>query len=284
MLTFKELQEKLMIFGKRAYPQFGNVVILVGGAGSGKGFQTSNLLGIEGKTFDVDKLKELTVRLPKFTQKIKDETGHDITQFNMKNPEEVSKLHDILASVYRVPNKSQEAMFGSILTSENKPNLIFDVTLKDITKLESISRNVRELGYDKKNIHIVWIVNDLDVAREQNKKRSRVVSDEILLVTHKGASMTMKEILDMGNKITKYMDGVIYISFNKIKVDTTKVDSETSKTGTALPTRADSKGSYIKDANYIKVKEQGKPQISSEELPFEVYSKIKKYTPDIEGW
>ena len=38
-LEHKSLQEKLITFGKKAYPKFGNVVILAGGAGSGKGFQ-----------------------------------------------------------------------------------------------------------------------------------------------------------------------------------------------------------------------------------------------------
>ena len=32
------LIEKLITFGGKAYPKFGNVVIMAGGAGSGKGF------------------------------------------------------------------------------------------------------------------------------------------------------------------------------------------------------------------------------------------------------
>lgn len=59
MKSFKEfmLDEKLMIFGKKAYPQFNNVLILAGGAASGKGFVTQKLIGMEGVVLDVDRVK-----------------------------------------------------------------------------------------------------------------------------------------------------------------------------------------------------------------------------------
>lgn len=276
MITLGEylsLNEKLMVFGKVAYPKFGNVVILAGGAGSGKGFQKSNLLGIEGKSFDVDALKELAVKSVKFAAKVKEETGHDIKTFDMKNPDNVGKMHDILSSVYNITNKSDQTVFASILTAdaERKPNLIFDVTLKDMTKLESITRNAQELGYNKTNIHIVWVVNDISVAIDQNQKRSRVVPDEILMATHEGAALTMKKILDMDDKLTKYMDGAIYISFNRVGTDTT-----VAKSGKG--------GAYVKDANYIMVKKQGSPQLSSAELGDSVYNKIKDYIPKVNSW
>ena len=56
------ISEALITFGKSAYPKFGNIVILAGGAGSGKGFQKNNLLGIEGTNVDVDAIKELATR------------------------------------------------------------------------------------------------------------------------------------------------------------------------------------------------------------------------------
>ena len=49
---YEELVEKLITFGNRAYPKFGTVVIMAGGAGSGKGFVKERLLGVEGFTFD----------------------------------------------------------------------------------------------------------------------------------------------------------------------------------------------------------------------------------------
>ncbi|UQJ94980.1 hypothetical protein IANJMKHF_00074 [Klebsiella phage CPRSA] len=66
MKSFKQftestLTEALITFGGRAYPKFGQVVILAGGAGSGKGFTLEKLLGIEGITLDVDALKKLVM-------------------------------------------------------------------------------------------------------------------------------------------------------------------------------------------------------------------------------
>ena len=53
---YDDLLEALITFGGQAYPKFGNVVIMAGGAGSGKGFVKDKLVGVEGFTFDVDAL------------------------------------------------------------------------------------------------------------------------------------------------------------------------------------------------------------------------------------
>jgi hypothetical protein len=66
------LLEKLITFGGQAYPNFGNVVIMAGGAGSGKGFVKDNLVGMEGFVFDVDELKTLAAKTPMIIKKIKD--------------------------------------------------------------------------------------------------------------------------------------------------------------------------------------------------------------------
>ena len=267
------ISEKLMIFGGRAYPKFGNVVLIVGGAGSGKGFQLDMLVGIEGKVFDVDALKMLAIKSNIFATRVKEETGHDLKQFDLKIPENVSKIHEILANVYGTTKKAEQLAFTSILaaTADRKPNLIFDVTMKDLSKLESISRNVSELGYTKENIHIVWVVNDIEVAVKQNKERNRIVPEEILMATHEGAAMTMKKLLDMGSKLEKYMNGDIYLSFNKLEVDTELVKSKSG-------------GNCIKKADYVKVKEQGRAQKSSAELDQRIIDKIKEYTPDMNTW
>ena len=79
MLTFRdylaeeytELVEKLITFGGQAYPKFGNVIIMAGGAGSGKGFVKDKLVGAEGFVFDVDELKKLAAATPAIVRKIR---------------------------------------------------------------------------------------------------------------------------------------------------------------------------------------------------------------------
>lgn len=269
------LMEKLIVLGPSAYPRFGNVVILAGGAGSGKGFVKDKLVGVEGKEFDVDALKTLAAKAPKIRKRVKEEFDVDIQELanNLKNPDNVGKLHDIIGGELRLDKKKQSAIQTSILTAhpDRRPNLIFDVTLKNLQKLSDIARWSRDLGYDPKNIHIVWVVNDIEVAKAQNAKRARQVPLEILLNTHRGVSQTMADIIGMGKSLSKYMDGDIVFAFNKVGVD-----SEVVKSGKG--------GSFIKSAEYFYAKKRGKPVKSLKELGPDVIRKIQSYVPKNVEW
>lgn len=302
VLSFKEynsylreaqLDEAVITLGGRMYPNFGQVVILAGGAGSGKGFVTDNLIAVEGKTLDVDELKKLSIRSTKFSQKVKDELGVDIKDFDLKNPAMVSKLHEIVGGVYNLPNRQQRALFSSILSAheDRKPNILFDVTLKGLGKLEEISRSVQELGYKKEDIHIVWVVNSFEVAIEQNQQRARVVPEEILIDTHEGVALTMNRILDMGRDLQRHMDGDIVLAFNRARVDSTyiqrseeEVDASMADRKSAIPTKQRSRGAYIEEANYLHVKRKGRPQMGVAHLPRIIYNKIKSYIPVTKTW
>jgi hypothetical protein len=277
---YAELSEKLITFAGKAYPKFGNVVIMAGGAGSGKGFVIDRLVGLEGYTFDVDQLKSLAAKTPAIIKKIKDEMGIDIADLaaNLRNPENVAKLHDIIGSYLGLDAARQKTLYTSILTAspDRKPNIIFDVTLKDLKKLETLTRQVTGLGYDKKSVHIVWVINDIEVAKAQNAKRDRTVPVEILVNTHRGAAQTMLDIVNMGNSLKKYMDGDIVFAFNKIGVDANLATSD--RGGSYI------KGPHIKDANYFYVKRSGKPVMDVETINKDVRAKIAQYVPKNAEW
>ena len=283
----EELLEKLITFGGKAYPKFGNVVIMAGGAGSGKGFVLGNLVGIEGKVFDVDELKTLASKTPVIRKKVKDELGVDLEKLagNLKDPENVGKLHGIIGDYLNLDDKVKGNLYQSVLLADpkRKPNLIFDVTLKDLRKLESITRQVSELGYSKENIHIVWVVNDIEIAKSQNLKRDRVVPTEILVNTHRGAQQTMADIVNMGKSLKRYMDGDIVFAFNKVGVDAnlTKSDKGGKKIGMKGNTKG---GSYVVDANYFYVKRKGKPPTPVDKLDKSIRSKIGDYVPKGVDW
>jgi hypothetical protein len=177
-----------------------------------------------------------------------------------------------------ITDKVEMNLFKSIATSapDRKPNLIFDVTLKDLDKLDRITRNVMPLGYEKDNIHIVWIVTPIEKARQQNiargasKPEGRMVSDEILLSTHKGAAITLHDLIySVDVSLAKYMNGDMWIAFNNAGADSTVKKSSAG-------------GSFIaKGAQYVKVKKQGSPiQIPEKELA----QKIASYVPKVTGW
>lgn len=272
-----QLMEALITFGGQAYPKFGNIVIMAGGAGSGKGFVKDKLVGMEGKTFDVDELKKLAAKAPAINKKVKAELGVDLAHLSTKlnDPENVSKLHEIIGDYLNIPDKQMKSFYASVLTAhqDRKPNIIFDVTLKDLAKLQKITRQVSNLGYDKTNIHIVWVVNDIEVAKKQNlnPERGRVVPVEILVNTHRGASQTMHDIVSMGDALKKYMDGDIVFAFNKIKVD-----SDVVKSGKG--------GEYVKDANYFYVKKKGKRAMPIDKITKDLGHKIAQYVPKNVEW
>lgn len=282
-----KLMEALITFGGQAYPKFGNIVIMAGGAGSGKGFVKDKLVGIEGFTFDVDALKTLAAATPAIQRKVKQELGVNLEKLagNLKNPENVGKLHQIIGDFLKLDNKRLKALYTSIMTADpdRKPNIIFDVTLKDLQKLEKLTRQASSIGYDKKNIHIVWVVNDIEVAKAQNLKRDRTVPAEILINTHRGASNTMNDIVNMGKSLKKYMDGDIVFAFNKVGVDSELVSSD--KAGQKIGMKGKTKGgSYIKDANYFYVKRKGKPPMPEAKLSMELRKKIQSYVPKSVSW
>jgi hypothetical protein len=116
----------------------------------------------------------------------------------------------------------------------------------------------------------VWIINDIEIAKQQNTQRDRQVPVEILVNTHRGASHTMHDIVNMGNDLKKYMDGDIVFAFNKVKVD-----SDVAK--------SDKGGMYIKDAKYFYVKRAGKP-VDETKLTADLRAKISSYVPPSVSW
>jgi hypothetical protein len=270
-----QLDEKLITFAKKAYPKTGNLLILAGGAGSGKGFILDNLIGLEGKVFNVDDLKSLAIKTPKIISRVKKEFDVDISKLQLTKGEDVAKLHDIIGTEMNLANKQQIRFFANALfqRADLKPNVIFDVTLKDLRKLQNITRMAEAVGYEKKNVHIVWVINDIEIAKVQNldPKRGRVVPVEILVNTHRGASQTMLDIMKMGTALKKYMDGDIVFAFNKINVDS---DLQKSKAG----------GSFIKKADYFYVKRSGKPATKFSDIGDNILKKIQAYVPNANTW
>jgi len=272
----QQINEKLITFAGKAYPQSGHVVIMAGGAASGKGFVQQNLLGIEGKTFDVDALKSLAIRMPKITKILKDK--FDIDKFDWRNSDHVSTLHIYLRDELGLVDKNEQKFFAAVAMAADdlKPNIIFDVTLRELQKLSSITSSVQKLGYKTENIHIIWVLNDIEIALKQNRDpdRERIVDDDILINTHIGVAMTMEQILSMDDTLKKYMDGDIILVFNKAGVDSTLIQAmdttgEVSKSG----------GSYIKDANYVYLKKSGKAQLKMTDIRSEILMKMIDYVP-----
>lgn len=264
MLSFKEyleLNEDLITFGKKAYPKFGNAIILAGGAGSGKGFVIEQLFGIEARVIDTDDLKKKAIES---TSHLKNALlkYSKIQNHNLKNPEHTTDIHAAVKQI-GIEKKQKDSIKNALQSATYLPNIIIDTTLSSFEKFEETVAYLKAIGYDPQNIHLVWVINDYVVARQNNLKRERTVSDEVMRSTHTGAKETMSQIYQISSGITKYMDGDIWYVFNKPGVDSTL---QFSNKGRKVLTKA----------NYFKLKSAGSSTINK--IPNNSNQKIKKYT------
>lgn len=304
MLSFKEfnqkyLEEKLIMFHNGA--RYGQVVFLAGGAGSGKGFAISNFMeGDKFKVRDVDEWKKLSQKLSKFKSNYKPQSIIDkygdkfsdkdmkliqkelikpkksLNDLNLKNPQHVYLLH-ILVDAIGLKDKTLKNMLQNSKELSKKgilDNVIFDITAKNVKAIEKVIPDLLEVGYEEKNIHLVWTLTDYEVAIKQNSKRDRVVPADILLQTHEGAAITMEKITRQGYT-PKGLDGGIYVvlggsknsvvftdddrkakSKEELKNTKSSKDSEAIKTGGKYG-KSKEKNIVIKDFNYLQVKKPG---------------------------
>lgn len=244
--------------------QNGHIVV---SGNSGKGFIINNLLGIDGKVLDVDELKKLAMNMEYFRKKYPEMVSMSTDLLALKNSENVKKLHAIVDKEGLI-KKREKTLMKSILSSDinRKPNIIFDVTLKNTKKLNHISDFANKLGYDKNNIHIVWVVNDGKIALEQNKKRDRVVPEDILIDTHKGASKTVIGLIGDSSYLRKRADGDLWLVFNRKGFDAKVFFKDVNQKGYSIKKNIPKKTLSIDKAFIVKVKESGNPIISTKDV------------------
>ena len=262
----QNLNEVLISFGNR--PRSGQIIILAGGAGSGKGFMSKKLLGVDGKWLDVDHVKELIIHpgTPKLNAKIKKLYGIDVTKMNMNNPDDVRQLH-LINDEMGISKKVQDQYFRAQKGSKNLQNTIFDSTGKSEKKIQGIIDTALENGYSRDCIHLIWVMTPHETAKKNNldPSRGRIVPSDILDDTHIGVAHTMQNIM-RNARFQEFLDGYVYVVFNKPFIDNTLVFSEFG-------------GSYVDDALILTVKKRGKKPISYGDIANHFIDKIKKYVP-----
>lgn len=238
VITEERLDEKLITYNNRA--PYGQIVFLAGGAGSGKGFAGSNFLDSAGfKVRDVDEMKKqlqilnrlgkITVKdiIKKYGKRIKPndmETiqkvfntelpkggQQTISNLNLKNPEHVMVLH-LLVKAMGIKEKSLENMLAGKSNPEVLPNIMFDITAKDLSDITDVLPMLKNAGYDAKNIHLTWILTNYVTAMDNNKNRARMVPEDILLKTHEGAANTVWSLVTRA--LPKGMNGRVDVILN----------------------------------------------------------------------
>ena len=228
----EQLDEKLITYGNRA--PYGQIVFVAGGAGSGKGFAIKNFLdSFSFKVRDVDELKMQIQKLnaagklsiddilkkfgasikPKdaeLIEKIKSD-GFDLKSMNLRNPDHVYALH-IMVKAMGIKDSSLAMLLAGKKNPENLPNILFDITAKEISDITSVLPMLLNAGYNPNNIHLTWVLANYSLAVKQNAGRDRVVPADILLGTHIGAGNTVWGIVT--SALPKGMNGRIDVILN----------------------------------------------------------------------
>ena len=251
--------------------KYGNVLILAGGAGSGKGFAYDMAIDFDGKKFDVDELKSKMINLrpgSKLDKEFFEMYGKHLRDMNLGNPDDVKTLHEFTDRI-GLDTRRKDLFFSNVRLMQNKPNVIFDVTLKSRDKIVEIATLVRQAGYDKSKIHLVWVLNDHEAASRQNQTRPRKVPKDILDSTHEGVSKNFRYIFDTSTSLVDNTDGSIvngdvWIFFNKKGTDNFVRNSEHG-------------GMEMTTINAVRIKEAGKEMPDFDEI---MNMKVKEFDKD----
>jgi len=278
------LEERLLLInnGKK----FGQIVFLAGGAGSGKGFAASNFMESEKfKIRDVDEWKRLFLKLNKEKNKYPEISGLDL-----KKPGDVFKLHKFSEKL-GTKNKTL-ALLLKDLNKDRLPNIMFDITAKNVKSITGVIPLLQAVGYDATSIHLVWVLTKYSVAVRANATRERVVPADVLLKTHEGAADTVYRIIKKQLVSRSLLDGGIYVILNNRENTIFFTGGDTKKTlksgkaeegdkraprrvknsrlGGLVP-KAKKVAGVIKDFKYLTVKKPGKPVITEKDVQNELH-------------
>jgi len=244
MLSFRQyLEEKLIMYnqGKR----YGQIVFLAGGAGSGKGFAIDNFMeGEKFKVRDVDEWKRAFMTLAD-TRKIYPE----IQKLSLKNPKDVYKLH-MFVKKKGIKDKTLDLLLRDANT-RHLPNIMFDITMKDASDIGDVIPRLVEAGYDSKNIHLTWVLTNYAVAIINNRNRTRVVPEDIMLLSHEGAATNMYNVVK--GKLPRGLNGGVRVILNNRVNTIAWADPDTKK-----PMKTSQGNIIVKDFTYLTFKKEGK--------------------------
>lgn len=261
----EELIEKLVVFNGGA--KYGQVVFMSGGAGSGKGFASSTFMESEKfKIRDVDEWKKAFLKISELKNKYPEIRG-----LNLKNSKDVFALH-MFVKDKKIKDKSLSLLLNDA-RADRLPNIIFDITGKELNDFSDVLPYLEEAGYDPKNIHIAWVLTDYKVSYAANLTRERVVPADVFLDTHRGASKTMQGILNRG-RLPFGINGRFVVILNNRENTIFFKPGEKYK-GKTVPETA--KG--VRDFYYIEVKPAGKPFKPEEKWKEELHKQIVQNVP-----
>ncbi|MBT6071820.1 MAG: hypothetical protein HOH07_00025 [Euryarchaeota archaeon] len=283
---YSELNEKLILLsnGKK----YGQICFLAGGAGSGKGFAAANFMEKEKfKVRDVDEWKKTLLKMAnvvKTPEKFdKGDIGPDkyaeIKDLDLTKPNDVFKLHKFVDAM-GIKDKTLDLMLNNLHKKEVLPNILFDITAKNINDIAKFMPRLLKAGYNPANIHLVWVLTNYQVSLKNNldPSRGRIVPEDIMFTSHGGAAQTMVDMIQgTGKKIQ--LNGQIHVILNN-RENTVYFSDPSGKNKERISSITGKKNSdVIKDFKYLTLKKRGKGMETQKSVQKQIYKWIVDNIP-----
>ena len=293
----EQLDEKLITFSNRA--PYGQIVFIAGGAGSGKGFAIEKFMdSFLFKVRDVDEMKKqlqalnaigkLSIQqiIDKYGNNIKpvdleaikkiQNDGFDLKTMDLKKPDHVYALH-ILVKAAGINDKTLANTLASAKNPEVLPNIMFDITAKEIADITDTIPKLLQVGYKPENIHLVWVLTNYQIAIKANQERDRVVPDDILLKTHIGAGNTIWGIVTKA--LPKGMNGRVDVILNN-RENTIPQTDKSGKNILVQPRGKKKPDIVVKSFLSLPIKKQGGPILPEKLWKDVLFNWIKDNAPE----
>lgn len=183
-------EDKQITFGRGVTnPNYGWCIIVAGASGSGKGFTIDNEIPITGKVINVDDLK-------KYYNKMTAKGIISDRHYDLRDSQDTYQLHKVIKNKGWKEKQMKGIMNPETHSQDRLPNLIFDITGKQLADISNIISMARPIGY---KIMFIWVATNRGMAIFRNLKRDRVVPQDIFHTIHNQCNTFLPSFLKGNN-------------------------------------------------------------------------------------
>lgn len=184
-------------------------VFMAGGPGSGKGYTSMEVFGIDKRfknTFAASGLKV-----------INSDTAFEVgLKKNGIDPKDLAKIEKDDTSLWNILTSGTDSIRSDSkkLTSKQKAfyeagrlGMIIDGTGHDYAKIKKMKVHAESLGYDT---YMIFVNTSLEVAKERNLNRERIIPDDILTDSWKSVQQNLGKFHSLFGGQFSIVDNTIY--------------------------------------------------------------------------
>lgn len=215
LLDIKESILEQMIVEGVDDPGILKCVFMAGGPGSGKSFTAMEIFGIDKKlksSFSATGLKSVNSDTA-FEKGLKDNgiNPKDLARIEKEDAELWDKLTSSDANSVRSKakaiTKKQQAFYEA-----GRLGMIIDGTGHDFGKIKKQKEKAEKLGYD---CYMVFVNTSLEVAKERNQKRDRVLPEDLLTKSWKDVQENLGKFQGLFSGNLTIVDNTVYKPIDK---------------------------------------------------------------------